>query len=131
LRGLVYALAGKEQPYDVYRFSRGNTRYERPNHNPFADTDTAAPTTPGNLQAAAVSSTQVDLSWDASSDNVGVAGYRILRDSIELTTTTGLSYSDTTAAPSTSYIYQVTAFDAQANESAPTDPADGSVTTPA
>ena len=34
LRGLVYALVGKEQPYDVYRFS-GSRKFERPNHNPF------------------------------------------------------------------------------------------------
>ena len=33
-RGLVYAVAGRERPYDVYRFS-GVRKYERPNHNPF------------------------------------------------------------------------------------------------
>ena len=33
-RGLVYALAGPEQWYNVYRFS-GTQKYERPNHNPF------------------------------------------------------------------------------------------------
>jgi hypothetical protein len=37
LRGLVYALAGRERPYDVYRFS-GVRKYEKPNHNPFKDT---------------------------------------------------------------------------------------------
>jgi len=35
-RGLAYALAGKERPYDVYRFS-GVRKYEKPNHNPFKD----------------------------------------------------------------------------------------------
>ena len=34
LRGLVYALAGRERPYDVYRFS-GVRKFEKPNHNPF------------------------------------------------------------------------------------------------
>jgi len=33
-KGLVQAVAGKEQPYDVYRFS-GRRKYERPKHNPF------------------------------------------------------------------------------------------------
>ena len=37
LRGLVYAVAGRERPYDVYRFS-GVRKYEKPNHNPFKDT---------------------------------------------------------------------------------------------
>jgi hypothetical protein len=36
LRGLVYALAGREKPYDVYRFS-GVRKIERPKHNPFKD----------------------------------------------------------------------------------------------
>lgn len=35
IRGLVFALAGKEQPYDVYRFSEGSRKLERPGHNPF------------------------------------------------------------------------------------------------
>jgi len=38
LRGLVYALAGRERPYDVYRFSGAIRKYEKPNHNPFKDT---------------------------------------------------------------------------------------------
>jgi hypothetical protein len=36
MRGLVFAIAGKEQPYDVYRFS-GVPKFEKPNHNPFKD----------------------------------------------------------------------------------------------
>jgi hypothetical protein len=35
-RGLVYALAGREQPYNVYRFGAAD-KYEKPNHNPFKD----------------------------------------------------------------------------------------------
>ena len=37
LRGLAYAVAGAEPKYDVYRFSNGRRRYERPGHNPFAE----------------------------------------------------------------------------------------------
>lgn len=36
VRGLSFALDGKERPYDVYRFS-GVPKFERPNHNPFKD----------------------------------------------------------------------------------------------
>jgi hypothetical protein len=36
VRSLVLALDGPEQPYPVYRFSKGKRRLERPKHNPFA-----------------------------------------------------------------------------------------------
>src|SRR6185437_10541452 len=45
-----------------------------------AGTDTQAPTTPTNLAASAASSSQINLSWTASTDNVGVMGYRIYRN---------------------------------------------------
>ena len=37
--------------------------------------DTTPPTQPGTLTATAVSGSEVDLSWGASTDNVGVTGY--------------------------------------------------------
>ena len=39
--------------------------------------DTQAPSVPTGLKATAVSSTQINLSWVASTDNVGVTGYRV------------------------------------------------------
>lgn len=36
VRSLVFAVSGKEQPYDVYRFS-GKRKIEKPGHNPFKD----------------------------------------------------------------------------------------------
>jgi parallel beta-helix repeat protein len=78
--------------------------------------DTTPPSTPTNLQASAVSSTRVDLSWGASSDNVGVTGYEIFRDGSLLATVGAVTfYSDTTASPSTTYSYQVRAKDAAGN----------------
>lgn len=35
MRGLVFAVAGAERAYPVYRFSRGKAKVERPRHNPF------------------------------------------------------------------------------------------------
>jgi len=37
------------------------------------------PSTPTGLLASAVSSSQINLSWTASTDNVGVTGYRVYR----------------------------------------------------
>jgi chitodextrinase len=93
--------------------------------------DTQAPSVPSGLTANASSATQVDLAWQLSSDNVGIAGYTIYRDNALLTTVSGgtLSYSDSSAYPSTTYSYSVDAFDDAGNHSAVSSPV--SVTTPA
>jgi hypothetical protein len=74
--------------------------------------DVADPTIPTGLTATAVSSSQINLSWNASTDDIGVEGYRIFRDSAILATTTSLFYSDTGLTASTTYEYTVEAFDA-------------------
>src|SRR5688500_9239386 len=51
--------------------------------------DTQPPTAPAGLQAVAVSGCQIDLSWSASSDNVGVTGYRIYRDGAQVGSVSG------------------------------------------
>jgi chitodextrinase len=80
--------------------------------------DTAAPTVPTGVTAAAVSSSQINLAWTASTDNKGVAGYKIYKNGTLLTTVTTLSYNDPIAAPGTSYEYKIAAFDAAGNISA-------------
>lgn len=80
--------------------------------------DTAAPTIPANLTASALSSTQINLSWSASTDNVGVTGYKIFRNGIEVGTSTTTSYSSTGLSASTSYSFTVLAHDAAGNNSA-------------
>lgn len=85
--------------------------------------DTEAPTEPQSVQGTAISATRVDLAWLASTDNVGVAGYQILRDTVPIATTTNLSYSDLGLSPSTQYSYEVIAFDAAGNNSTGGGPA--------
>jgi chitin-binding protein len=80
--------------------------------------DTQAPTAPKGLKAAVISSTQINLSWTASTDNVGVAGYKIYRNNIQIGTTAGTSYQSTGLKASTSYSYRVAAYDAAGNTSA-------------
>jgi chitodextrinase len=91
--------------------------------------DTTPPTDPTNLNAEAMTSTRVDLVWTASTDNVGVTGYDVYRNA-SLLTTTGptAAYSDTTAAPGTTYSYFVKARDAAGNVSGPSNTA--AATTP-
>lgn len=80
-------------------------------------TDTTAPSVPTNLSASAVSSSQINLSWSASTDAVGVTGYDIYRGGTLLTTVTGTSYSNTGLSASTQYSYTVRAKDAAGNNS--------------
>jgi len=80
--------------------------------------DTAAPSVPANLHAAATTSTTAALEWSASSDDVGVAGYRVFRNGTSIGTTAGTSFTDFALLPSTNYSYSVAAFDAAQNQSA-------------
>ncbi len=82
------------------------------------DGDTQPPSVPTGLLVTAPEHTRVDLRWNASTDNVGVSGYRIYRDGRLLGSTNTTAYSDLTTAAWTTYSYQIAAFDASGNESA-------------
>jgi len=106
--------------------------WEGGNLNP----DTNAPTVPANLAATAVSSSQINLSWRSSTDNVQVVGYLVERSQgagstnfFLLDTPTGTNYSDANSTtrytqyttnsaillPGTTYNYVVLAIDAAGN----------------
>ena len=76
------------------------------------------PTQPGSLSATPLDPNRISLSWTASTDNVAVSGYRVLRGGAQVGTVTGTTYTDGGLAPSTTYAYQVLAFDAAGNTSA-------------
>jgi chitodextrinase len=80
--------------------------------------DTSAPSTPSAPQASSVTSSSVTLSWQASSDNVGVSGYRIYRNGQQVRTSQTTTVSDTGLSPGTAYSYRVAAYDAAGNVSA-------------
>ena len=77
--------------------------------------DITPPTAPTNLTATAVGPNQVNLSWNASTDNVAVADYLILRNNNVIATITGTTYSNTGLAANTSYSYRVQARDTAGN----------------
>ncbi len=81
-------------------------------------TDTQAPTAPANLTTSALSSSQINLSWSASTDNVGVSGYQVFRGGTLVGSPSGTSFNDTGLNASTSYSYTVKAIDAAGNLSA-------------
>ena len=84
--------------------------------------DATPPTAPSNLSATAASSTQVNLSWSAATDNVAVTGYRLERCQgagcsgfVEIAQPTATTFADSGRSASTSYSYRVRAVDAAGN----------------
>jgi len=81
--------------------------------------DSTPPTIPTNVIATPVATTQIDLVWNASTDvDSSVAGYQVFRDNVQIATTTLLSYSDTGLTASTTYDYNISAYDLFFNISA-------------
>lgn len=83
--------------------------------NATGNVDTTPPTAPTNLIITALDSTSVQISWNASIDLVGVSGYKIYRDNIEIGTSTKTNFSDNTVTSGATYRYTVKAFDAAGN----------------
>lgn len=80
--------------------------------------DTTAPSAPTDLVATAVSSSQINLTWTVSTDNVALKGYKIYRNGTLIATSTTNSYSNTGLVASTEYTYTVAAYDTAHNISA-------------
>jgi len=80
---------------------------------------TTPPSVPSGLSASAASSSQINLTWNASTGGTGgIAGYRVYRGGSQIATTASTSYNDSGLAASTSYTYNVAAYDTIGNTSA-------------
>lgn len=79
--------------------------------------DTTPPSVPLGLDPTPAGPDAVLLSWASSTDNVGVAGYKIFRDGTQVGTSATNAYPDTGLTPSSSYAYTVAAYDAAGNTS--------------
>jgi endoglucanase len=80
--------------------------------------DTQPPTTPANLRVTGTTTNSVSLAWDASTDDIGVSGYQVLRGTTAVGSPTGLTFTDTGLAAATTYSYTVRALDASGKQSA-------------
>ena len=79
--------------------------------------DTQAPSAPTNLTASGTTQTTTNLSWNASTDNVGVTGYEVYRGATLIASVTGTTYQATGLSPNTAYTFTVRAKDAAGNVS--------------
>lgn len=80
--------------------------------------DTIAPSVPGVPTSSDKTITSITINWTASTDNIGVTGYRVYRNGTQVGTPTATSFTDQGLTPSTTYAYTVAAVDGSNNASA-------------
>lgn len=128
-----------EKGRNTYHENTTNT-YAQGNRNPFIDnpylatriwggesaedvwgnytsSDTEAPSTPSNVSASNQSPSTIDITWTASTDNIGVTQYRIYIDAVLTAQTTETNFQATGLEPGTSYDIQIEARDLINNKS--------------
>jgi thermitase len=88
-------------------------------------TDSIPPTVPSGVTVSNIQSTSLILSWTASTDNVGVLGYKVYRNGVNVGQSTGATYTDTGLSAQTTYSYSVSALDAAGNTSAQSSATNG------
>lgn len=80
--------------------------------------DNLAPSVPASVSVSAVTTRSVNISWSASTDNVGVTGYNVYRNGTLVSTITDTNYSDNSLNPGTQYSFSISALDLAGNVSA-------------
>ncbi len=93
--------------------------------------DTEAPTAPANLVASNITTSSIDLTWNASTDNVGVVGYYVYQGGVQVSdVTSGTLTTIAGLSAGTSYTFYVTAYDAAGNASSASNTASATTTLP-
>ena len=92
--------------------------------------DTTPPSTPTGLTATAVSTSQINLAWNPSSDNAAVAGYKVFRNGTQVGTPGTTLYQDTGLTGATTYNYTVSVYDSAGNNSGQSVGASATTMTP-
>ena len=120
-----------QDPVNAREITRNNAIYNRQNNrNPFIDhpeyvamiwsttSDNQSPTSASNLVASNIATTSLTLTWDASTDNVGITAYEVYMNSLLKTTVATTSCSITGLVENTSYSFYIKAKDLAGNVSA-------------
>jgi hypothetical protein len=123
---LDWRVSTSQAAYDAYR-TMALDPYFNPSTTP---TDTTSPSAPGQPGGVSNSSTTIDLTWAASTDDVsGTLTYRVLRDGAQVgyvtsASTTTVQFQDTGLDPSSTHTYVVIAVDGANNPSDPSPTSD-------
>jgi endonuclease I/chitodextrinase len=120
----------QNDPVSTREIDRNNAAYNyQGNANPFIShpewvniiwnptPDNENPTAPSSLIVTSVTSTSISLSWNPSTDNVGVIGYKIYKNGVSIATSANTNYTANGLTPNTNYTFYITAIDAATNES--------------
>ncbi len=116
-------------PVSPAEIGRNNASYTyQGNRNPYIDNpnfvnlvwggstiETQAPSAPTDLSVNNITTNSVDLSWTASTDNVGVTGYTIYVNNVIYPTVTSTSATISNLNPATTYSFKVIAKDLAGN----------------
>ncbi|WEK71585.1 MAG: endonuclease [Candidatus Chryseobacterium colombiense] len=122
-----------QDPVSQAEINRNNASYTyQGNRNPFIDNpnyvnliwgsqqssaDTQSPTTATGLTVSGTTSNSISLTWNASTDNVGVTSYSIYMNGSLKTTVNSTSATISGLNASTSYSFYIVAKDAAGNSS--------------
>ena len=118
-----YYFSGVIDEVRVYGRALAPTEIQSDMNTPLAGVaDTQPPTAPGTPVPAVISGSEIDVSWPAATDNVGVTGYLLERcqgvgcsSFAQIATPAGTAFNDTGLTALTSYSYRVRATDAASN----------------
>jgi ELWxxDGT repeat protein len=115
----IFAGASGSSPYFLTAFKGGIyfSANNGTNGTELMAIEFTSPSTPNNFFSHSQATTSITLAWEASTDNMGILGYRIYKNGTLLTTTSNLTYTDTELASDTQYSYTVSALDLSQNES--------------
>ncbi|WP_347174389.1 endonuclease [Polaribacter uvawellassae] len=105
-----------DNPYLATRIWGGNSAEDT--WGIYTGSDTEAPTTPTNVVASNQTTTSIDLSWTASTDNVGVTGYNVYVDDVLTAQTANTTITISGLTTNTSYAFTIEAKDIINNKSA-------------
>lgn len=84
--------------------------------------DTTPPDKVTGLSANAISQTEIDLSWNANTEE-DLSHYNVYRDGVKIAETINNYYTDSGLSSETTYTYEVSAVDTSGNEGQKSDPA--------
>ncbi|WP_162463282.1 galactose-binding domain-containing protein [Paenibacillus psychroresistens] len=107
----VYMTAKADVNYEIFEL-------EVYNNGGGGGSDTTAPTAPTSLASPSKTATSVNLSWTASTDNVGVTSYDVYKNGASPVNVSGISATISGLTASTAYAFTVKAKDAAGNVSA-------------
>lgn len=106
---------GAHTIYAIARDTHGNRTTAESRNLIVLPPDTTPPTVPTGLNAESADNASVELIWNESSDDVGVASYHVYRDGAKVGETVKPNFLDASVAACTSYTYAVAALDAVGN----------------